>query len=64
MPAKGVLICHAQIRQGMYTATIPGAMTKKIAEPAMASIRLIAEDSKSPLTMADPLEVSASLPVV
>jgi hypothetical protein len=33
----------------MYPATIPGAMTKKIAEPVMASIRLIAEDSKPPL---------------
>jgi hypothetical protein len=32
-------------------------MTKKIAEPAMASIRLIAEDSKSPLAMAGNLEV-------
>jgi len=41
----------------MYPATIPGAMTKKIAEPAMASIRLIAEDSKSPLAMAGNLEV-------
>jgi hypothetical protein len=31
----------------MYTTTIPGAMTKNIAEPAMASIRRIAENSKS-----------------
>lgn len=39
MPKNGWTKCQREISQGTYPATIPGAMTRKMAEPRLAEIR-------------------------
>src|SRR5262249_21077332 len=61
IPSSGAPTCHRQIRQGTEPATIPGAMTRNIAEPRMGCMRLIQFEGFS-RTHIRPLQINPRAP--